>query len=57
MKKAENKPKKTGEYLKKVRKLNANNTVIYSSPQLRADQTAEIIRDKISPKIKIILDK
>ena len=48
---------KTGIYLKKIRKLNINNTIIYTSPQLRAFETAEIIKNKINKKLNITLDK
>ena len=45
--------KKTGEYLKKVRKLNDSNCVIYTSPAMRAVQTATIIKNEINRKLLI----
>ena len=49
--------KKTGEYLKKVRKLNGSNCVIYTSPAMRAVQTATIIKNEINRKLKMQSDE
>jgi broad specificity phosphatase PhoE len=49
--------KKTGEYLKKIRKLNSSNCIIYTSPSLRAVQTATIIKNIIDKKLTVKLDK
>ena len=48
--------KKTGEYLKKIRKLNGDNCHIYTSPALRTVQTASIIKNIINKDIKMISD-
>ena len=48
--------KKTGEYLKKNRKLNGDNCHIYTSPALRTVQTASIIKNIINKDIKMISD-
>ncbi len=49
--------KATGKYLKKTRKLNGSNCIIYASPSKRAVQTATIIKNIIDKKIKIKYDR
>jgi broad specificity phosphatase PhoE len=48
--------KKTGEYFNKIRKLNSNNCCIYTSPSIRAVETATIIANKIKFNKTIIKD-
>jgi broad specificity phosphatase PhoE len=48
--------KKTATYLKNIRKLNAANCDIYTSPSMRAVETASIIKNTIDKKIKLHSD-
>jgi broad specificity phosphatase PhoE len=48
--------KKTGIYFKKIRNLNSSNCCIYSSPSVRAIQTAELIAKELKYNKSIIQD-